>query len=625
MNETLQKIINAIRAETQEGRCTLDDAWLDKLVRQRNREMHDGTRQVAKKRLLPAYLRLREQQPEVLAAWGAPAGGVVDTAVVRLLRAKPRRTASGVATITVLTRPWPCAGDCVFCPSDMRMPKSYLADEPACQRAERCFFDPYMQVAARLRALSDMGHVTDKVELIVLGGTWSDYPRAYQVWFMTELFRALNASNDARSVCTHQRRAFYEECGLTSDPAVLAQQVASLQQQVSEGDVRYAEAWERLYGQSAAWQRAGAVQQASMEQLAEQQRLNENAEHRCVGLVVETRPELVNADHAVFLRQLGCTKVQMGIQTLDARLLERCGRPTDPAQVERAFALLRLFGFKSHIHLMANLPGATPASDAAEFRLLMHDARYIPDEVKLYPCALVESARLTDWYAHGQWVPYAEEDLIALLAADLMEAPAHVRISRMIRDISSTDIIAGNKKTNLRQMVEARVRAAVAAGEGRCQEMRFREIATSQVDRKDLRLETIAYDTTVSRERFLQWVDGEGRLAGFLRLSLPRAEAVVQALQETAFPLGLGQAMIREVHVSGKVAAHGQSDTDASAAQHGGLGRALVDEACRQAQAAGYRQVNVISAIGTRAYYRSLGFRDNGLYQVKDLERLPVA
>ena len=679
---------------------SLDDAWLDKVVRQRNREMHDGLRRVAKKRLLPAYLRLREQHPDVLTAWGAPPGSPVDVAVVRLLRAKPRRTASGVATITVLTKPWPCAGDCIFCPNDVRMPKSYLADEPACQRAERCFFDPYLQVAARLRVLQDMGHVTDKVELIVLGGTWSDYPRAYQLWFMTELFCALNASAADRAATAEQRRAFYEECGLTSDARVLEQQVAPLQQQVSEGTLRYTDAWERLYAHSAPWQRVAAIQHATMAELAQQQRFNEHAHHRCVGLVVETRPELVTVAHAASLRQLGCTKVQMGIQTLDARTLSRCGRPTDPAQVQRAFALLRLFGFKSHIHMMANLPGATLASDAAEFRTLMRDARYLPDEVKLYPCALVESAHLTDLYASGQWVPYAEEDLIALLADDLMATPPHVRISRMIRDISSTDIIAGNKKTNLRQMVEARVRAAVDAGEGCCCEMRFREIATDRVNAADLRLETIAYDTTVSHERFLQWVNGAGRLVGFLRLSLPHAEAVervraaegeakvaadgaetvvaeaatdVEAVAKEAaetapwqatFPIEPGQAMIREVHVYGKVAAivqegghanahsdacdgdGGQDDADGwsnserqndraqnsmrngaqasdGAAQHGGLGRKLVEEACRQAAAAGYRQINVISAVGTRAYYRSLGFRDAGLYQVKDLA--PVA
>ena len=119
---------------------------------------------------------------------------------MRTLRMKPRRTASGVATITVITKPWKCSSDCLYCPNDLRMPKSYLHAEPACQRAERNFFDPYLQVASRLRALEQMGHLCDKVELIVLGGTWSDYPISYQTWFVFELFRALDDAPQYRRI-----------------------------------------------------------------------------------------------------------------------------------------------------------------------------------------------------------------------------------------------------------------------------------------------------------------------------------------------------------------------------------------------------------------------------------------
>ncbi len=147
-------------------------------------------RAYSKKKLLPFYLRTKERDPQRWQSWNITPE--LEQQLVHLLQVKPRRSASGVATITVITKPWKCGGACIYCPNDLRMPKSYLSDEPACQRAERNYFDPYLQVTSRLRALNQMGHVTDKIELIVLGGTWSDYPRAYQIWFITELFRALN-------------------------------------------------------------------------------------------------------------------------------------------------------------------------------------------------------------------------------------------------------------------------------------------------------------------------------------------------------------------------------------------------------------------------------------------------
>ena len=232
MEEALLEIIAALEAGED-----VDAAWLDKLVRRHNRAAHDGTRQVAKRRLLPFYLHVKAEDPERWAAWKV--SEATDAALVRLLQAKPRRTASGVATITVLTKPWPCSGACVFCPNDIRMPKSYLSDEPACQRAERCWFDPFLQVAARLRTLTAMGHVTDKVELIVLGGTWSDYPESYQRWFTGELFRALNLSDEERVREATERRTWYERRGLPRDRDALAAAAAPLQQRIDAGELTY--------------------------------------------------------------------------------------------------------------------------------------------------------------------------------------------------------------------------------------------------------------------------------------------------------------------------------------------------------------------------------------------------
>ena len=620
MEDALLEII----AQIKSGSRPLDATWLDKLVRRHNRLSHDGERVVAKRRLLPYYLEVRKNDPERWRSWEIDPN--TEEQLLRLLKMKPRRTASGVATITVITKPWPCSGNCLFCPNDVRMPKSYLANEPACQRAEHNYFDPYLQVKSRLHVLGQMGHVTDKVELIVLGGTWSDYPEDYQRWFVRELFRALNdgvpyvggpempAGADGTRVggAVAERAAFYAECGIKREPESLGQESARSQQGVDEGSISYNQAVRELMTGNA-WQRAEMIQHATWEEVEAEQRANEAARHRVVGLVIETRPDLITSESARGMRRLGCTKIQIGVQSLDDEVLLANGRGITSERIARAFAVLRVFGFKIHAHFMVNLLGATPAADKADYLRLVVDPRFCPDEVKLYPCALVESSRLMAAYADGDWCPYTEDELLDVLVEDVLATPSYVRISRMIRDISSTDIVAGNKKTNLRQMVEARLEDR----SGDVLEIRMREIATDDVSREDLRLECLRYKTTVADECFLQWVTGEGRIAGFCRLSLPDTGAVAQVLEDDEPPTPSETAMIREVHVYGRVAGIGSREQ--GAAQHAGFGKALVGEACKIAGEAGYKRVAVISSVGTRGYYRSLGFEDAGLYQLRDL------
>ena len=636
---------------------------------------------------------------------------------------KPRRSASGVATITVITKPWPCSGACIFCPNDIRCPKSYLHDEPACARAEQNCFDPYLQVSARLTALSQMGHATDKIELIVLGGTWSDYPLDYQVWFMRELFRALNddavadvaanpalrgfaedagarpqrccesqgiaTSSGARpSACeigerprrrtetnadadasippgVRERRARYRALGLLPDSWSSGRRAAldAAQRALEARELTYNEAFARVYAHDDAWVRAAAWQRATFAELEAEQRLNEGARHRVVGLVIETRPDAITPGRLLQIRRMGATKIQMGVQSTDQRILDANRRRTETTQIAHAFDLLRLFGFKIHAHAMVNLLGATPEADKLDYERLVSDRSYQPDEVKLYPCALIEGAALNEQYASGAWRPYTEEELVDVLCADVRATPAFCRVSRMIRDFSSGDIKAGNKKPNLRQLVEERLRADGASGasesrlEGEVlatgadtnrlgegapllagpgeargvagvQEIRFREVATDRVDLAQLSLDVVPYETASTRERFLQWVTPEGRIAGFLRLSLPRPGAIEvlaremdrREAQPATCPIAPGDAMIREVHVYGMAERVGE---EGSAAQHHGLGRRLVECACAIAAAEGYERINVISAVGTRAYYRRLGFVDHGLYQQRSLAAGP--
>ncbi|MDR2714273.1 MAG: tRNA uridine(34) 5-carboxymethylaminomethyl modification radical SAM/GNAT enzyme Elp3 [Coriobacteriales bacterium] len=627
--ETTEAILLEIRdALIAQGQ--LDDKQLAQIIRSHNKNLSDSGQHHAKKKLMPYYLEVKRTEPKRWARWNI--SGAVEKQLLATLQVKPRRTASGVATISVITKPQKCSSDCLYCPNDLRMPKSYLSDEPACQRAERNFFDPYLQVSSRLRTLTEMGHPTDKIELIVLGGTWSDYPEAYQIWFITELFRALNEAGipseaenplGAGKDAAGQRREFYLSHGLSSDEAELKAFVHKAQQDIMSGKLTYNQAVAQLYGNHEGWQAVAHAQKADFDELAEQHHRNETAQHRVVGLVIETRPDAINTKSLILLRRLGCTKIQMGIQSIDADILRKNNRNISVQKIQEAFELLRLFGFKIHAHFMLNLYGSTPAADKQAYQHFVSEPAYIPDEVKLYPCALVEGTRLGAHYADGSWLPYSEEELVAVLSDNVLSTPPFVRISRMIRDISAKDIVAGNKKTNLRQLVERTLEEGGAKRNRKIQEIRYREISTSDADIPTLSLETLLYETTATDEYFLQWVTPENRIAGFLRLSLPKKEYLRARLHEhkLTLPIAESEAMIREVHIYGRVAELQGAQKDAdnvsanNSAQHLGLGKQLIETACNIAKTQGYKKMNVISSVGTREYYRNLGFVDKGLYQ----------
>lgn len=603
IDEVLSKLITCIKAQG-----SLDARALNAFLNRCNQGIQQACDRSSKKQLIPRYMYIKHYLPSV---WKEFKLSLDDEQhLLNTLRVKPRRSASGVATITILTKPWPCSSNCIFCPNDIRMPKSYMSAEPACQRAEACLFDPYLQTSLRLQALMNMGHPTDKVEIIILGGTWSEYSCAYQCWFIREVFRALNdgyASIDER----HRMIERYEALGMSFDVNERAQLLASLQEQIDEGELSYNEAFTQAYATRSMWKACSAFQHASLEDVYAVHKINESAHHRVVGLVIETRPDTITAPNLTLMRQLGCTKVQMGIQVLDEAIRARNHRKGTIQDIRQAFELLRLFGFKIHVHVMLNLMGADPESDKADFERLVTDDAYKPDEVKLYPCVLVESSKLTTYYHQGLWHAYSEDELVDVLVSDVLATPSYTRISRMIRDISTDDIIQGNKRPNLRERVET----AVKQSQEKSHEIRAREIALGSVSPQALHMEELKYTTSVSTEYFLQWVDDQGHIAGFLRLSLPDLAAYerLHAMLHTA-PY---EAMIREVHVYGTTALI--EEGVAGSAQHRGFGKKLIARACEIAKQAGYVRINVISSVGTRGYYRSQSFVDHGLYQQRKL------
>ncbi len=460
-----------------------------------------------------------------------------DPSLAQALGRKPTRTISGVAPVSVLSPPYPCRGQCLYCPSVPNAPKSYLPNEPGVQRAIRFRYDPFAQTAGRLQALENIGHPTDKVELLILGGTWSDYPLDYQEWFVRRCLDALN-----------EREA---------------------------------------------------------ETLLEAQQLNETAPHRNVGLVVETRPDCITPEEVRRLRNLGVTKVQLGVQSLDDEILALNRRGHTVAQTRAAIRRLRLAGFKVLLHWMPNLYGSTPERDLADFQRLWDDPALRPDELKIYPCLLVEGTGLYDLWREGRYQPYDEETLIQLLVACKATIPPYVRLNRLMRDIPAPDIVAGVTRSNLREVVRARM-----AREGlQCRCIRCREVRGHPVDPRRLRLNVLTYSTDVTVEHFLACETEEGRLAGFLRLSLPQVEPELEELQ--------GSAVVRELHIYGPAVELGARRE--GRAQHIGLGTPPPEGGCRPGPGSSYRRLAVIAAVGTRPYYRERGFHLEGTYMVRDL------
>ena len=562
------------------GESDLDSRALDRILK---RYPRNGTGFFSRSEIIAGFRKFGSTRQR----------GLDEEVFVERLRLRPIRTLSGVTPVTVLTKPYPCPGKCIFCPNDVRMPKSYLSDEPGAQRAEDNRFDPYLQTWNRLRAYRSMGHPVAKVELIVLGGTWSFHPEPYQIWFVKRCFEALN---DFGKGVDRRADAGAAPVRFRELPSQLdGREPEASYNQLVGGLLRDVHGSELLHSsESASWTELEAAHL-----------FNETAACRSVGLVVETRPDHISPEEVRRIRRLGGTKVQIGLQSLSDRVLEANHRGCDVAASRRALRLLRGAGFKLHVHWMPNLLGSSAEEDADDFARLFDDPDFRPDELKLYPCSLIESAELMGNYERGEWRPYEHDELVDLLAGCLEHTPSYCRLTRVIRDFSSRDIVAGNKLTNLREVAESRLRDRG----GSCRDIRAREIRGAEFSAEDLKLNDQVYQTSIGEEHFLEFATPEDRLVAFLRLSLPDSALPEPELQFSA--------LIREVHVYGGSLGLGRRVE--GRAQHMGLGGRLIDRAVELARAAGFEDLAVISAVGTRVYYRRLGFTDGDYYQHRPL------
>ncbi len=438
--------------------------------------------------------------------------------------------------MAVMTQPLKCPGNCVYCPTYQATPQSYTPESPAVLRAIRCDYDAAKQVEMRLKALTEMGHPTDKVELIVMGGTFLAFPEDYQYRFIKECLDGLNREESA--------------------------------------------------------------------DLEEAKQRNQTARHRCTGLCIETRPDWCGEKEIERMLKFGATRVELGVQMLDDEIYRLTKRGHQVEDVVRATALLRQYGFKVHYHWMPGLPGSTPEHDLELSRTLFEDERFRPDGLKLYPTMVVEGTELERWYKEDRYQPYGIKTMVELMIEIKSIVPKYVRISRVLRDIPAKFITAGCKDS-LRGVVRQRMKQrGIQCKCIRCREYGHRaregwEIGEPQLARLD-------YGAAGGREIFLSFEDEGETLFAILRMRIQR--------QSSGNP-----AIIRELHVYGPEVPLAEQNSEA--AQHKGLGKALLREAERiAAEEFGARQMTILSGVGAREYYRSeFGYKSQGDYMVRDL------
>lgn len=484
-----------------------------------------------------------------------------------LLKKRSIRTMSGIAPVAVLTKPFPCPGKCVYCPTEKDVPQSYLSNEPAVMRAILCDYDPYKQVNFRLEALEKNGHNPNKIEIIVIGGTWSVLSPEYKYWYIANCFKAANE---------------YGQKGINAkkeSKKTLKLKIAELKKM-----------------------------------LATEQKKNETAKYKIIGLTLETRPDYINDKELAEMRELGATRVELGVQAPDDKILELNKRGHNVAEIARATKLLRDYGFKITYHIMPGLPGATARKDIKMFKMLFNDERFQPDQIKFYPTVVTKGSLLYKWWQDGKYKPYSNKVLENLIIDCKASVPEYVRIIRLIRDIPAESIVAGNKITNLRQIMQARGAVCRCI---RCREAREKKIV-------DYKIKIMDYPAGGGREYFIQAESRDEKiLYGFCRLRLP-SHIVIPGRVERGEgnpeknkikSLLNNSALVRELHIYGELVPIGNKKK----VQHAGLGKLLMSEAEKISKKKSFKKIAVISGVGVRGYYRKMGYRQKDTYMVKGI------
>ncbi len=498
---------------------------------------------------------------------------------LRQLQTKPVRSISGVAVIAVMTKPIRCPhGKCSICPggpgSDFGdVPQSYTGKEPATMRAVRAGYNPYFQVFNRLEQYVVSGHVPDKAELIIMGGTFQSFPKAYRDWFVKECFRAMNDFSSmffSRGRIDIMRfREFFELPGEVGNPERTRKIHTKL---------RGLRKWSRM---------------------EREQKRNEKAGIRCVGMTIETRPDHAGEKEGDEMLRLGCTRVELGVQSVHDDVLERMERGHDVRESIKATRLLRDLGFKINYHYMLGLPGSGRKKDIEGLKKLFDSPDFRPDMLKIYPCMVVRGTKLYDRWRKGRFRAMTTQEAAEIITEFKKSCPEYVRIMRVQRDIPTYATEAGVDRTNLRQLIQEEMERKGI----KCRCIRCREAGRTP-GKGRARIMTTEYDASEGKEFFIAAEKGDS-LLGFCRMRFP-SQSLRKEITDAS-------ALIRELHVYGEAAGIGKKGR----VQHRGIGRKLLKRAEAIAGKKGKRKIVVISGVGAREYYRKLGYRREGAYMVR--------
>ncbi len=474
---------------------------------------------------------------EILASFGETE---LKEDIKRVLFRKPVRTISGVSPIAVMIKPEnSCKWGCIYCPFTGKAAKSYTGEEPSSLRARRVGFDPYRQVKSRLFHYKIQAHPSDKIELIVMGGTFLAMDKSYKRYFIKNLYDALN---DVKS-----------------------------------------------------------------KNIAHAKKINEKAKHRVVGLTLETRPDVCGKREIDEALYYGATRMELGVQNPDDRIYRLINRGHTVKDVVESTSLLKDASFKVVYHLMPGLPGSNKKKDVEMFKKVFEREEFRPDMLKIYPTLVVKPSILYEMYKRGDYTPYSVEEAAEVIAEAYKHIPKYVRVMRVQRDIPAKMISDGVVKSNLRQIVENKIKEKGI----KIKEIRYREagIRKKQLNKEKIRIERIDYKASKGREVFLSVEDEEEVLYGFIRLRIPGKNIYRKEIGENT-------GLIRELHVYGQEAKIGK----AGRVQHRGLGSKLLKEAEEIAKKEyGMEEMIIISGVGVREFYYKHGYKRKGPYVWKKL------
>jgi elongator complex protein 3 len=481
--------------------------------------------------------------------------------IAPIIKKKPTRTLSGVAIVAVMCKPHECPhGRCTYCPESEKAPPSYTGEEPAALRARMYQFNPYLQVYNRLLQLESIGHPLDKVELIIMGGTFPSNFLCYQEWFVTKCIQAMN------------------DFGIKS------------RYKVSQSNIK--------------------LHPDNFKYLEDVQEFNESSPVRCVGMTFETRPDYSKTQDVDRILQMGGTRVELGVQTIYNFIYKRIERGHRVEDVVESTRILRDSGIKVAMHLMPGL-FADQARDLRIFKRIFSDEKFKPDMLKIYPCLVIEGSKLHELWQKGEYQPYTTEEAVDLIVNIKKLLPKWVRTMRIQRDIPSPLIEAGVKKSNLGELVYQRLHDENI----NCQCIRCREVGHQALSRLKPELDHIKllkeeYLAGKGQEIFISYEDVKSNIMiGFIRLRIPSGYAHRSEVDDKT-------ALIRELHVYGSMVPLGGKRDESW--QHRGYGDGLLSQAEKTAsEYYDKKKILITSGVGARNYYRKFGYEKEGPYMAK--------